>query len=488
MKTRALITSALILCISFLNFQYNLFNVVSDERFEHFQVESSQFVLDGYLNHKLNNEDLKFGHFTRPSIDMFEGGEYYKPREWYKDRFIEGEFWEYKSNYGLQLKIFSLFSGNLELIQSLSSLLLSIVLALTFLQMEKIHSYKFSLIFILVIIISPWITPIARNVYFFIFSYFLPFLITLYYSGKIEGSLRKLITMLLLLYFVFLFKSLLGYDYVSVITLVAMIPLAHYYLKNNLSKLKLMKYIVLISFTSILSFTTAIFMHISTLDSEENPVRWIYLTAQKRLSSSDPYKTAYETCYELFANENEVFNADEKRNKDCIDEINESLSKTRIEVVARSFIARHLIPFFGSNQINLSNIQEKDLKGIYYDENLNYLNKGLESLKYWSNNKEDLNIFEVLAEGTNFIISPLIFFLILILFIRKFFKMKFNEKLFSLIVFFPPISCFVLLKGFSYVTIYTMTYFIWYIPTIPYLIALLLTDNSILQKDLKGIN
>ena len=91
MKIRVLITSLLLVFISFLNFQYNVFNVVSDERFEHFQVESSQFVLDGYLNHKINNEDLKFGHFSRPSIDMFEGGEFYKPRKWYKDGFIEGD-------------------------------------------------------------------------------------------------------------------------------------------------------------------------------------------------------------------------------------------------------------------------------------------------------------------------------------------------------------------------------------------------------------
>tara|TARA_B100000575_G_scaffold46581_1_gene33722 strand:- start:7738 stop:9204 length:1467 start_codon:yes stop_codon:yes gene_type:complete len=488
MKTRVLITSVLIVFISFLNFQYNLFSVVSDERFEHFQVESSQFVLDGYLNHKLNDKDLKFGHFSRPSIDMFEGGEFYKPREWYNDKFIEGEFWEYKSNYGLQLKIFDLFNGNLVLIQSLSSLLLSIVLALIFIQMQTIHSYKFSLIFILVIIISPWITPIARNVYFFIFSYFIPFLITLYFSDKIERSPRKLVIMLLLLYSIFLFKSLLGYDYVSVITLFSMVPLVHYYLKNNLSKLKLMRYLVLISFISIMSFTTAIFMHYSTLDSEENPARWIYLTAQKRLSSSDPYKTAYETCYELFASEDEIFNPDQKRNKDCIDEINESLSKSRLEVLARSFVARHIIPFLGSNQINLSNIQEEDLKAIYYDENLNYFDKGIESLKYWNNNKEDLNSFEIFSELTNFIISPVIFILIFILFFRRFLKMEFNEKLFSLIVISPPLSCFILLKGFSYVTIYTMTYFIWYIPTIPYLIAFLLTDTSILQRDLKEIN
>ena len=478
MKNKIKYYSIIIFIISFLNFQFNLFKTVSNERFEYFQVESEQFVLDGFLNNEINNEDLKLGQFTRPSIDMFEGGEEYKPREWFKDKFVEGDFWEYKSHYGLQLIIFDFFNGNLLLIQILTSLLLSTTLVLIFIQMQKIHSFKFSLIFVLALIISPWITPIARNVYFFIFSYFLPFLITIYFSNRIQSSYKNVIVMLTLLYISFLFISLTGYYYLTVVVAFSVIPIFHYYLKNNLPRIKLIKNLSLIFITSIMSFTTALFMHYSALDSEEDPARWIYLTAQKRLSSSDPYKTAYESCYELNADENEMFNPDEKRNKDCIDEIHESLSKSRTEVLARSFVARHFIPFIGSNQINLTNIQESDLKAIYYDENLNYYKKGLESLKYWNNNKEDLNIFEIFSEITNFIISPLIFILILTLFIRKFFKMKPNEKIFSITLFFPPISCFLILKGFSYVTIYTITFFIWYLPTIPYLLAMLLSGES----------
>ena len=478
MKNKVILTSVLIFFLSFLNFQFNLFNVVSDFRFNYFQVESEQFVLDGYLNHKIQGEPLRLGQFSRPSVDMLNEGEKYKPREWFENEFIEGDFWEYKSHFGLQLIIFDFFNGNLLLIQILMSLLLSITLVLIFIQMQKIHSYKFSLIFVLALIISPWITPIARNVYFFFFSYFFPFLITIYFSNRIQSSFKNVIVMLALLYISFLFISLTGYYYLTVVVAFSVIPIFHYYLKNNLPRIKLIKNLSLIFITSILSFTTAIFMHYSTLDSEEDPARFIYLTAQKRLSSSDPYKTAYDTCYELFADENEMFNPDEKSNKDCIDEINESLSKSRAEVLARSFVARHLIPFFGSNQINLTNIQESDLKAIYYDENLNYFDKGLESLKYWNNNKEELNFFEISSEIINFIISPLIFILILMLFIRKFFNMKPNEKIFSITLFFPPLSCFLILKGFSFVTIYTITFFIWYLPAIPYLLAMLLSGES----------
>lgn len=471
-----------IIIVSFLNFQFNLFHVVSSERFEYFQVESEQFVLDGYLNHKINKKDLRLGHFYRPSVDMFKEGHKYKPRDWYKNNFIEGEFWEYNSNYGLQIKIFDFFNGNLYLVQALSSIILSLVLGLIFLFLAKIHSLKFSLIFLSCLILSPWLTPIARNSYFFIFSYFLPFLITLYFSEKLHKSKYSISLMLFILYLVFLFKSLLGYDYISVIVLCSLIPIIHYFLKNNLSKTSLLKYLFCICFVSILSFSTAIFMHFNSLNNVKDPLNWIYLTAVKRLSSSDSEKTAYETCYNMMAKEDGSFDPNLKSNKDCIEEISISLSRTRTEVFLRSLIARHMIPFLGSKALKLTEKQEKDLKLIYYDENISFLKKGLNSFYYWYND-QSFNVIQILSTIINFILSPIIFIIIICLYVLKIWKSKLNEKLFYFFILTPPISCFLILKGFSYVTMYTMTYFIWYIPTVPYMLATLLSNEPILRKD-----
>ena len=49
-------------------------------------------MFDGYLNYKLNDNNLRLGQFQRPSIDMFNNGDQYKPWEWYNDGFIEGDF------------------------------------------------------------------------------------------------------------------------------------------------------------------------------------------------------------------------------------------------------------------------------------------------------------------------------------------------------------------------------------------------------------
>ncbi len=97
---------------------------------------------------------------------MFEGGEEYKPREWFKDKFVEGDFWEYKSHYGLQLIIFDFLNGNIALVHSIASFLLSLIITLLFIQLSKIHTVNFALIFIFTLVFNPWITPMARNGYF----------------------------------------------------------------------------------------------------------------------------------------------------------------------------------------------------------------------------------------------------------------------------------------------------------------------------------
>ena len=56
LNLKSIIIFFVIIIVSFLNFQFNLFNVISNERFEYFQVESEQFVTDGYLNHEINKE------------------------------------------------------------------------------------------------------------------------------------------------------------------------------------------------------------------------------------------------------------------------------------------------------------------------------------------------------------------------------------------------------------------------------------------------
>ena len=481
-KNRDLYAALLIVIFSFFNFNYNLFYVVSNERFDYFQVESEQFVLDGYLNYKLNQADLKLGQFTRPSIDMFNEGEKYKPRQWYFNNFVEGEFWEYKSHFGLQLLIFDFFNGDLRLVQTLASLLLSLVLGSIFYILSKIISFQFSLVLILSIVFNPWITPIARNSYFLLFIYFIPFLVSLFFVKKINLKKSQLIKMLIVLYFIFLIKSLIGYDYLSTIVLISMIPIVFFAMKNRRPLIELVRNLLLILIVSFFSFLTAILIHSNSLKSEKNPLEWIYYVGAKRLSSSDPQTTAYETCYQLLSDEDGSFDIDNPGNKQCIESLIESLSVSRIEVLGKYFIARHTIPFFGSFDIKLTENQESELKDIYYDSNLSFFTKAYYTLKYYLNNYREFNIFQVISVIINFIFSPIIFILLFILYGIKTLKTEKRNQFFNFFMILPPVSWFILAKGHSYVTAYQLTFFIWFIFTIPYMIAYLTYRKSIFDN------
>ena len=351
MKNKVILTAVFIFFLSFLNFQFNLFNVVSEFRFNYFQVESEQFVLDGFLNHSINDEPLQLGQFSRPSIDMFNDGEKYKPREWFINKFIEGEFWEYKSHFGLQLIIFNFFNGNLLLVQSLASFLFSLTIAILFIQLCRVHSFNFGLIFIASLVFNPWITPIARNSYFLVFIYLVPLVISYYFSRRINNSNFSLVIFLFILFTLFLFKSLIGYDYLSTIVITSMIPIVYYYLKNHLSVKKLITNLTSILLISFLSFSTSVVIHSDSLESEESPFEWIYYTAAKRLSSSSPEETARVACEKLMIDQAGKINVNDEAYQACYDEFLESLSVSRLNVLAKYMAARHLVPFFGSYEI-----------------------------------------------------------------------------------------------------------------------------------------
>ena len=480
MKNKVILTSVFIFFLSFLNFQFNLFNVVSEFRFNYFQVESEQFVLDGFLNHSINDKPLQLGQFSRPSIDMFNDGEKYKPREWFINKFIEGEFWEYKSHFGLQLIIFNFFNGNLLLVQSLASFLLSLTVTILFIQLCKLHSYNFGLIFIASLVFNPWITPIARNSYFLVFIYLVPLVISYYFSRRINNSNFSLVIFLFILYTLFLFKSLIGYDYLSTIVITSMIPIVYYYLKNHLSVKKLITNLTSILLISFLSFSTSVVIHSDSLESEESPFEWIYYTAAKRLSSSSPEETARVACEKLMIDQAGKINVNDEAYQACYDEFLESLSVSRLNVLAKYMVARHFVPFFGSYEIELKEEQEKELKEIYYNTNKNTFEKGLQTLKYGFNNYNQFNFFQVASTLVNFIVSPILFIAFFILFFIKTFNSNTNNKIFNLFILLPPLSWFLIAKGHSYVTAYQLTFFIWFITTIPYMMGIVFSKKKII--------
>ena len=116
-------------------------------------------------------------------------------------------------------------------------------------------------------------------------------------------------------------------------------------------------------------------------------------------------------------------------------------------------VARHFVPFFGSYEIELKEEQEKQLKEIYYNTNINTLEKGLQTLKYGFNNYNQFNLFQVTSTLVNFIVSPILFIAFFILFFIKTFNSNTNNKIFNLFILLPPLSWFLIAKGWVHVTV-----------------------------------
>ena len=93
----------------------------------------------------------------------------------------------------------------------------------------------------------------------------------------------------------------------------------------------------------------------------------------KRISSNNPQKLAYDACFELYSNDKGNFNPSVNKNqKDCINDIISSLSINRLQVIAKYMTARHIIPFLGSREINLTEDQERQSKRLLEYCNLSW--------------------------------------------------------------------------------------------------------------------
>ena len=117
---------------------------------------------------------------------------------------------------------------------------------------------------------------------------------------------------------------------------------------------------------------------------------------------------------------------------------------------------------------------------IYYNTNINTLEKGLQTPKYGFNNYNQFNFFQVTSTLVNFIVSPILFIAFFILFFVRTFNSNTNNKIFNLFILLPPLSWFLIAKGHSYVTAYQLTFFIWFITTIPYMMGIVFSKKKII--------
>lgn len=212
----------------------------------------------------------------------------------------------YKSQYGLQGSFFSklaLSCGfDIDDLNQLTSLLFIVVIVVLTLLYARIFPFLFTVIFFFSLFLSPWITVIAKNLYWFPALWFFPALCIAAFLLSRVVYLK--VFFLLLAYLAFTIKCLTGYEFISTIILFAAAPCLYLFVTHihEQTKWRYIKYFLLICLIGAAGFTTALLIHAGTRgDTILDGLKSIYELDVKRRTYDDPSLYTDDTRYEVYA-------------------------------------------------------------------------------------------------------------------------------------------------------------------------------------------
>lgn len=178
---------------------------------------------------------------------------------------------EYKSQYGLQGKVFRHlarylnYEDAIETLHLLCSMAAAIVFSVIVILLSLKYDKVLAGIFFVVFWLSPWVVNFANNLYWVEFTWFIPMAVGLFCSIKFESRKCRIVSYVLTFISV-LMKCLCGYEYISVI----MMALISFMLidfvkviicKNKTIAKRLFWTIIVIGFAALLGFAVAICIH-----------------------------------------------------------------------------------------------------------------------------------------------------------------------------------------------------------------------------------
>lgn len=172
---------------------------------------------------------------------------------------------KYTSHFGFQGILYSYLYNkigfSIDALYKINSIILSLIFVILFIQFKKIINLEFAVIFLLTILLSQIFVSFARNLYWITFLWFLPIVVVNYYFLSKTRNIKILLSILFIVA-IFL-KSLCGYEYLSSIVLLAIVPFIYaLFIGNNYySKKDLMFYIIVFGILSIIGFVLALLFH-----------------------------------------------------------------------------------------------------------------------------------------------------------------------------------------------------------------------------------
>lgn len=177
---------------------------------------------------------------------------------------------DYKSQYGLQGKVFCRLAGRLgEDAVEILQLCCALLAAMVFLFICYLVAYKYNFIlagtFAVTFLLSPWVVNFARNLYWVEFTWFLPMAVGLLCAWKADSRGWR-IGCYVGAYVTILLKCLCGYEYISTIMMglisFLLVDFILALFKKDKERGKLLFWtIAIIGVAALLGFVTAICIH-----------------------------------------------------------------------------------------------------------------------------------------------------------------------------------------------------------------------------------
>ncbi|HCT63580.1 MAG TPA: hypothetical protein DIC19_05720 [Erysipelotrichaceae bacterium] len=285
MKNKLLFIS--IFFIIFLSFNLNIFHTYDNDIIQQqtyttspgsFDGESQSLVIGSVLEYKLNGFMTGLGRLSR--ID-------YKSSNWYENVYFTYQFYlnikEYKGQsfemYYSQLggqgvlfrvleKVFTVLNLDAatkymyfqQFSSTLYILLLSTIIYIIMREFGKLAGV-FGLASIL---LSHWVILISQNLYWVVWTWFLPMIVSMVYVHKYfnKSSKKHFRIYLLILFISVAFRALCGYEFISSILVSAVIPYLYALIKTKTNLRKSIGDLLKISITAISAFITVITAHL----------------------------------------------------------------------------------------------------------------------------------------------------------------------------------------------------------------------------------
>ncbi|PWW11560.1 hypothetical protein [Mangrovibacter plantisponsor] len=271
----------LLLFLFFLNYRYNFFNLTNASWFSNFQKSSESLVI-GRLTQSYNHGIWsysgaldKINNFSDiyTKYENFIGGENNKFIPYLSQIGGQGIFFSYVDKFLYSIVLLHP-QQRLDLIYSFAVILL----ALLFIALSRVYALEFGLLssfaFLMCLFCSPWVTIMARNLYWFPVVLYLPFFISsLFLHFESYYNKKNLLLFGSLIFLAVFIKSSAGYEYISSVLLSSIVPVVYYSIKDKWPWHKTLYYMIFIGGLGLLSFLLVNVIHIYQ-DSVISNISW----------------------------------------------------------------------------------------------------------------------------------------------------------------------------------------------------------------------